>query len=511
MSEADKRLKKSTLMNSKLLEKYSNYLFIALVLITIIATLVSNYNSLGDGDFYYHAGVVNELQENPFNPKHPFYGTNDATQYFTPYHLVVALFGKAFNLSAPEALMVFAIINILIFILGLYLFTGYLYGEFSVISLFFILFLWGGFFGFSGEYSFRFLPKVASYHSLFSMGIMLFAFAIALRASFSNIMLTSFLAALAIISQPISIFTVSFGVPILFIKRFGSIKKAALFSLIYGTILLILLYLWPYYSFFGAVFGQAKSVDIWPGQTFPMYAPITILKVIWPVLFLCPILIIDGIKNHIFPLLIALSVFIPYILYAPMNSELTGRSLPYIILMIQISLAYAMSDLILDNRKWGLVLICLSPLFLYNLVLGTYSIAKGDKSFLKPMKQELTIVSRHLKHYEVVITDLNTGYYLVGNTAKVVATIFPQKFVMDDNQRKDDIARIYDPASSNLIRRDIATKYNARYFLMNKNKIRPKVGGMFIDANQSVIDSVRKMGNTVLELDQLLLIRIEDY
>jgi len=511
MGEAGKQLNGRTIIESMRLEKYFIYILIALVFILIIAALVFNYNSIGFGDFYYHAGVVNELQENPFNPKHPFYGTYDATQYFTPYHLIVALFGNVFNLSASEALMVFGIINILIFILGFYLFTTYLYDRFSVLSLLFILFLWGGIFGFSGEYSYRILPKVASYHSLFAMVMMLFAYTIALKARLSNIFFSSILATLAIISQPISIFAVSFGVPILLLKRFGSIKKAVLFSLIFGSALLILLYLWPYYSFFGIAFGQARSADIWPGETFPMYAPLTVIKVIWPLLLLCPILLIDGIKKHTFPLLIALSVFIPYIFYAQTNCELTGRSLLFIILMLQISLAYALSNLISKNIKWGLVLILLIPLFFYHIAFGTYSISKGDTSFLKPMKQEMLIMSRHLKHYEVVITDLNTGYYLIGYSAKVVATIFPQKLVIDDSQRRDDIASIFDPASSNLLRGNIATKYNAKYFLMNKNKIRPKADAIFIDANQTVIDSVRKMGDTVLELDQLLLIKIKDF
>ncbi|MBN1930146.1 MAG: hypothetical protein JW786_00875 [Desulfobacterales bacterium] len=493
------------------LEKYFLQITIVLVFILIIETLVLNYNRVGIGDFYYHAGVVNELQENPFSPKHPFYGTDDVTPYFTPYHLIVALFGNIFHLTAPEALMVFAIINMLIFILGLNLFAKYLYGEFSIIILLFILFLWRGDFGFSGEYSFRFLPRVASYHSLFAIGMMLFAYAISLKARFSNIIIVSLLSAVAIISQPISIFALSFGVPILLLKRFGSIKKAALFSLIYGITLLILLYLWPYYSLFAAAVGQAKSTSIWQNGIFPMYAPKIIIKVIWPILLLCPILFIDGVRKHSFPLLIALSIFIPYIIFAPKNSELTGRSLLFIILMIQISLAYAMSNLIRNNRKWGLILIFLSPLFLFNMAYGTYSNSKGDKSFLKPMKQEIIIISRHLKHYEVVITDINTGYYLVGHSAKIVATIFPQTFVKDDKQRIDNIARIYDPATNNLSRKNIAKKYNAQYFLINKNKIRLKRGAMFIDSNKAVVDSVRTMGNTLLELDQLLLIKIADY
>lgn len=491
------------------LEKHSKFILFALIFILIIRTLVFNYNCVGTGDFYYHAGVVNELQKNPFNPTHPFYGTNDTTQYFTPYHLIVAIFGNIFYLSAIEALMVFSIINILVFILGLYLFTKQLYGNFSVFSLLFILFLWAGFFGFSGEYSYQFLPRVASYHSLFAMGMMLLAYSIALKAKFSNIILCSFLSALAIISQPISIFAVSFGIPILLVKRFGFVKKAALFTLIYGIILLILIYLYPYYSFFELAFDQSKNAIQWPDQTFPMYAPKVIIRIIWPVLILCPILLIDGIRKHAFSLLIGLAVLIPYAIYAPKNSELTGRSLLFIILMVQISLGYAMSNLISNNKKWIIVLIFLSPLFMYNLAYGTYS--KGDTSFLKPMKQEMTIVARHIKHNEVVITDLNTGYYLVGYTGKIVATIFPQYLVKDDNERQEDIVKFYDPASTNLIRTNMVDKYNAKYILMNKNKIRPKMNEMFIDANQSVIDSVRKMGDTVLELDQLLLIRIKGY
>lgn len=57
---------------------------------------------------------------------------------------------------------------------------------------------------------------------------------------------------------------------------------------------------------------------------------------------------------------------------------------------------------------------------------------------------------------------------------------------------------------------NIAKKYNARCFLINIHKIRLKIdNAMIVDANQLVIDSVRVMGDKILEMDQLLLIKMK--
>ena len=95
----------------------SKYFISILLFVVCILALIFNLEG-GTGDYYHHAGVINELIQHPLHPNHPYYGTSDTTQYFTPYHLIVSIFANLFHINALYGLTVFSIINIILFILG---------------------------------------------------------------------------------------------------------------------------------------------------------------------------------------------------------------------------------------------------------------------------------------------------------------------------------------------------------------------------------------------------------
>jgi len=478
--------------------------------LVVISVIIANYNRLGTGDFYYHASVINELNYEMMHPLHPSYGSADTTQYFTPYHFILSIFSRATGLDAVDSMHVMAVVNALLFLFTLYLFTRSNYGYFSAFSMLFVLFLWGGVWGFSGEYAFRIIASVAAYHSMFSLWIMLLTFHVALKANKYNFVLLPMLSVIGILSQPITIFATPLGVCIMLLKHKKSYKKWITMSIFYVIIVVALIILWPYYPVLKIQQSSSSPMlSAWPGIVFPMYDPMKILKVVWPLLLVSPFLIVAKLKENSYLLLLSLGLLVPYLALSWTQSELIGRNLPYIVLFLLIAAAHSFETAFRRNPKHLLMLIVLVPIIAYNILMGAYKYRKRDESFLRELKEELVVIAPLIGHYDVVITDLNTGYYMVAYSGKIVATIFPQKFVKDNQQRAEAIAVFYDPETENVTRQKIISRYDAKYILQNKKKERIERSHLFRNVDPAVQDSLRSLGDTVLDLKQLRLIKVQ--
>jgi len=490
----------------------ATYASMIIAVFVLISILVSNYNRGGTGDFYYHASVINELNSNLLNPTHPSYGTDETTQYFTPYHVLVSAVSRLTGLQAADALHVMAFINALLFLLALSVFCKAVYGYYNACSLLFVLFLWGGVWGFSGEYSYRIIGTVAAYHSMFSLWLMLVVYSIALKVNKFNFMLLPLLSMIGIISQPITFFAFTLGVCILLRRQKRSIRPWLIMSSVYLSLVAGLVVLWPYYPVLQLQSNSSSSLlTAWPGSIFPMYDPIKVFKVLWPLLLISPVLMFARIKENGFLLLISVGLLVPYLALSWTKSELIGRNLPIIVMFLLIAVAYSYDKAVEKYRKALLLLVILLPVMAYNVFMGAYKYSKRDGSFLRELKEELVVVSPLINHYDVVITDINTGYYMVAYSGKIVATIFPQKFVKDNTQRVQGISDFYDSNTDNSHRKELISRYGAKYILINKKKQRIARNRLFEDVNPAVQDSISCLGKTVLDLKQLRLLKVIDY
>lgn len=479
-------------------------------------TIMSSHNKLEPPDYGNHSAVVNELKHDIINPQHPFYGTAETTPYYTPYHVLAALFARFTNLSAIETLNLFGLFNLVLLFTGIYLFTKAYYGYFTNFSLLFILLLWRYNWGFSGEYGFRILPQVASFHSTFALGVMLIAFYVALKPSFIKIFFASALSAVAIISQPIISVAVVAGVIILFWKKTGEMKRIILPSLAYLILMLLFLYLWPYYPVIETFLGKATA---FAGQnpkmatqtrTFIMYRPLLVFKIMWPLILFAPIALWGRLKENKHLLLLTIIIMIPYLAFASKNSELTGRMIIYAAFMLHITSAHAYYSKLLDNSKWALMLPFLFIVFAVNLYGGTLSKITRRTDIFREYKEELPVIARHIDHYDVVMTDIGSGYNLVGYSGKIVATSYGQGFVDDDFKRRQDVKAFHNPKTSNFERKKILDTYNARFILINKKEMTPSMDMPTVLTPSSLVDSLTCMGNVVIEMDQLKLVKIPE-
>ena len=488
----------------------SKYFISILLFVVCILALIFNLEG-GTGDYYHHAGVINELIQHPLHPNHPYYGTSDTTQYFTPYHLIVSIFANLFHINALYGLTVFSIINIILFILALITFSKTYYGSTKWIIVVVVLCLWWNKWGFSGEYSILILPSVSAYHSTFALSTMLFSLCLCIHPKLWKIILISILSTITILSQPITIFAMISGVVVFILTSNLGYKKRIIYLALYFVLLTLLLCLWPYYSFFDIVLStnsklveSSSKVQI---STFPMYSLKEIIKVIWPILIICLFFIRDCWKQSKTLIIISCLIFIYYLLYIKSNNELTGRSLPILLLFILIALGNAIHSNATSKaaKRWIMIPLCI--LFMFNLLLSVWDYSKPDKSFIASLKRDLPAVCAFIDNDDIVLSDLNTSYHMLAYSGKAVATIFPQLYVKDDSQRKNDIDIFFSEDTTNKERQYIITKHKAKYILVDKSHIRKNMNEMFVPISKSVIDSIKTLGEPITETEQLILIK----
>jgi len=96
---------------------------------------------------------------------------------------------------------------------------------------------------------------------------------------------------------------------------------------------------------------------------------------------------------------------------------------------------------------------------------------------------------------------------MLAYSGKAVATIFPQLYVKDDSQRKNDIDIFFSEDTTNKERQYIITKHKAKYILVDKSHIRKNMNEMFVPISKSVIDSIKTLGEPITETEQLILIK----
>lgn len=504
-----------TFIQGTMANKNLRIIIFLFILGTVLAfTIVSGHNNLEAPDYATHTAAINELKHNITSPRHPSYGTEESSPYFTPYHFLVAVFARVANLSAVEAIDLFGLFNIVLLFVGVYLFTKKYYGYYTNLSLLFLLLLWRFNWGFSGEYGFLILPRVAAYHSTFALGMMTLAFCMALIPSWVKVVFVAIISAMAIISQPIISVAVCSGVILLFWKQAGDIKKMIPLSAAYLIALLLLLWIWPYYPVLQSFLGSATNLSNYGSSTvkkpmaFVMYRPQLVFKVMWPLILFTPFALWGKVKESKHLLLTAAAVLIPYLVFAPRNSELTARMLIYAAFMLHIASANAFYQKACKNPKWVLAFSFLLIIFAINLYKGSMRVVNRKNDGFREYKEELPVVARHIGHYDVVMTDIGSGYTLVGYSGKIVATSYRQGLVKDENQRRKDLRVFFNPRIDNATRKKLLAKYDAKYVLVNKKVILPSMDMPRVLTPSVLVDSLSGLGDVIVEMDQLKLVKI---
>jgi hypothetical protein len=432
------------------------------------------------GDFFEHAAVVKELSVHPLNPKNPIILSNAKHAFFSPYSLMLGLTARLFHFKAAEVLYGFTFVNLflLLFIFRRFIFT-YFDSDKEIISfysLLAILFFWGPYpWVFSGFIHFNVLLYVLPYPSTFAiiLGFLLLILTKRL-CNRHNIIFNSILAILvtAVIILSHIITALAFlAFIIIYItivpSRTSSVKSKLIFLGIF-SISLSLSLLWPYYSLVGLVLKSNEQIIHFNYDTITLYEDV--FKKILPFFIFLPTLLLIDKRHSLFPFALAFLLFsIIYVLgYFTSNWGL-GRSISFAALFFQVIIGWkaAMFEKYLVNQRKIYMLSLLAVCVFF--ISGQLKWFKETSLTEKPsFYRKFEFLEKYTAQYEVVLSDLETSFYIPSQGGKVIGSPHPLYFISDALERRKAIERLFQRDASKKELQATIKKYAVTKILLKK-------------------------------------------
>ena len=439
-------------------------------------------NSYWVGDFWEHSSVIRELATHPIHPVHPQLLSNSPSAFNTPYHLLLALAVRLSGRSAVEILAAAGIFNLLLFFVGFYLFISVLDRKnrsgLAFYSLLLVLLLWGFYaWNFSGFFHLRNLGFVIPFPSMFAMAISLVALWLndfRLRKKNDLWLIPIWLiAATVLLTHSITFFFLAAGLAAFSLQVrerlwVELLKVAGISGLAFGLAML-----WPYYPFQKLILGESALYHL---SNKDMYQHL--LLRVWPLLIGIPLLVLETRKDWRNPLTWMFAALLAIYLIGWVTGAYSyGRVVSYLGVILQITIAiYLLKLEYLAGARFrslpagqaifslGISLALILATLTTQVIPLFETVAPQEGNHL----EKYLFLTQYTGQYDVVLTDLPTSMIVPTFGGKVVAYDRPLPFVMDVEQRRADVLRFYDSQTTLEERREILTKYEVKYILLEK-------------------------------------------
>jgi alpha-1,6-mannosyltransferase len=430
------------------------------------------------GDFWIYVATVKELALHPLHPRNPLLGNDYAFAFFSPYTWALGVASRLSGLSSFEVLVLQGFVNLALFLSALYAFVTTWVGRRSAAfyALLFALFLWGRDpWIFSSFFHFRSLSFVLSYPSTFAAALALGSLALFARlaGSGSLVWVVVVVPAIALlwIFHPVNGLFLWLGLLALSLQtpRTTSHWLGLAFAFVAS---LGLAFAWPLFSVWDLWFGQIEQVHEGNAAVYDDPFPR-----IAPALLGAPWLLMRLKRNKRDPLaLLALGLTV-LVAYGGLFGKWSyGRLLSHVVLLLQVALADASAALEerLGQLRAGAALRHFQAPALAALLVGA-----SWSSAVKPTLEEgwhgnprwLDFLESRVETYDVVLTDLETCWYVPSFSGKVVAFPMHLPFVPDHAARVRAVERFFGPEASFDERRVILGRYRVRWVLLEKEHI----------------------------------------
>ena len=469
---------------------------IAIILAFYVPLSLLDYNHFPYSDGAEHGAAVRELAKNLIHPEDPMLADHSGdSPRFVPSTLFMALCMRVLHLDILVTLKVFLVIFFSFFLISATLFSREYFNDTAQVpwSLAALLFLWG--LGWTGAnaYMFSAILYTAYFPSVVSFSLSLMALYTQLRFLHSS--KTRFLIAevvcgsLAFINHPLTgaFFFICSG--LLYAEKRTVGKKMICCYLLSVITALLLMGLWPYYSFFTNLLkiasGQmAQTADYQSTQQY-LYSKFFIRS--GPALVGIPFVILFLLrKRH---LLLVGGGFIFSLIYLTgyfVKISLAERFVFFIMFTLQMSVSricrelFSSTSLSLkkDLKKitsWVLLLLLVIGIIIQTVLIYTKFVvpvlAIKPGSFLphyvspNTMQMELR---KHLREGDVVLSDRYTSWSIpVYTGAKVIALFHTSPHVDDNLERINAVETFYDGDTSSEERMKILKEYGVTHIFLN--------------------------------------------
>ena len=459
---------------------FLKYRYLLLCLILFILMGLRTNNGLWVGDFWEHSSVIRELATNPFHPKHPQLLSDAPHAFYSPYALALGLFARFTQRSSIETLALAGMVNLVLFLLGLYLFmavvTPHHRSGVAFYTLLLILLFWGTApWNYSGFYHLSNLGYVIPYPSTFSMALALIGLGMnqrRIQARREIWLLPIFLiAVIVLLTHQITFLFLAAGLVAMTLQAKSPFWIEAL--KITGILLLAsaATALWPYYPFLKLVFSGS---GVFHSENREMYRHVWIRT--WPLLIGIPLLVVEARTNKRGPLVwMFLMLLGVYLLGTVIGAYSYGRVIAYLAFILDTLIAIYLVKLEMKLSPAA------SPVkqMLFSIGFTALLIAVTFKPLIQPMMGSLQpeigdryekyyFLTQHTGQYEVVLSDLNLSAMAPTFGGKVVAFYRPLAFISDQQERRDEVARFFSENATAEYSQKVINKYQAKYVLLEK-------------------------------------------
>jgi alpha-1,6-mannosyltransferase len=339
-------------------------------------------------------------------------------------------------------------------------------------ALIFILVFWGSeAWSWSGFLHWFALPYVAPYPSTFAAALTLLSLSLLLdhlaQPRLWRLVVLGLLTSLTLLVHPTTAVVLLASLPVVLVTVRGPdrIRRAVpvVLTVALATALAIA---WPYFSLLSLLTTRSPDFD---KDSLSLYER-TIVR-IWPALVLLPAALWRLRSDRRSPAVFIFAFLgMIYCIGAVSGAYGLGRVIAWVVVFIDISAAQwapVLYDKLGGNRRLlvpTLTLLAAVGLIVVNRApLQRASRATGQQTW-----QSVAAVLGSVGADDVVLSDLDTSWMIPALTGKVVASIHPLYWVPDAKQREQDLLSFFLPATADLDRMAILSRYGAHWMLINE-------------------------------------------
>ena len=491
-------------------------IFIAIISVFYIPLTLLDYAHFPYSDGAEHGAAVRELAKNLTHPEDPMLANHSGNSpRFVPSTLLMATCMRLLHLDVLVTLKVFLVVFFFFFLISATLFSREYFNDTAQVpwSLAALLFLWGSGWTGANAYMFSAILYTAYFPSVVSFSLSLMALYAQLR--FLHSFKTRFLiveivcGSLAFINHPLTgaFFFICSG--LLYAEKRTVGKKMIYCYLLSVITALLLMGLWPYYSFFTTLSkiasGQMAQTADYQSTHYYLYS-MPLLRS-GPALAGIPFLILFLLrKRH---LLLVGGFFIFSLIYLTgyfVQISLAERFVFFIMLTLQMSVSricrewFSLPSLSLkkDLKKitsWVLLLLLVIGIIIQTVLVYTkfvvpvLAIKPGSflPHYVSPNKTQLEL-KEHLGEGDVVLSDIYSSWsFPVYTGAKIIALFHTSPHIDDNLERINAVKTFYDSAIPNKLRKKILKRYGVTHIYLN-----------FLTAGKDIEPMLKEMGLPVV-------------
>jgi alpha-1,6-mannosyltransferase len=465
-------------------------------------------HSWGDawlGDFWIYTATVAEVAASPLHPRHPLFGNDYAFAFLSPYTWILGVASRLSGSKAFDVLVLQGLANLALLLWSLHAFVGAWLRrpQAAFYALLFILLLWGPEpWLFSGFLHLRSLALVLPYPSTFA-----FAIALGTLAAFPRLATAGRRAWIVLVLPVMTVLWIVHPVNGLFLAM--GLAAASLRApqprghwVTLGIVVAAsigLAFTWPLLSIADLWFGQLDRVH--EGNDTMYNSP---LPRVAPALLGAPWLLARLRRDRRDPLALLTLVLGGLVFFGGLSGHWTlGRLVSHTVILLQIALADACASFEEGpGRRFATLRHMLAP------ALAALLISISWSSRVKPTLEEawrgdtawLGFLEGRLDHYDIVLTDLETCWYVPTFNGKVVAYPMQLPFVPDHAARQRDVIRFFELDTDPDERCDIIQRWSARHVLLDRSR--------FPDRQAHLLESLRPLGQVTYSSREYVLLRL---